>query len=161
MVDRRHRNLPRWTAPILGLFVALALALKQVLVEGEQDFSFVITFAGLGFFAGLLFLVADQTEAQRQDELTRSPGSDPQFRTIARVLALIALVVSILPIVGFLVSLAAFALNIRRRGWPRIVSFLGLAISIGMLVLIFSRQQNRVDAEQAAPEQLLPAAQFR
>lgn len=145
--------MPRWLAPVLGFVIAFALAMKQILNEGDQDFSFAIIFAALGLFGGLLLLVADQTKSQRQEELARSPGSDPQFRTIARVLALIALVVSILPIVGFLVSTAALASNIRRRGWPRIVSCIALAISIGMLVLLFGNSHGEADAEQACTGQ--------
>lgn len=128
----------RWLAPLIGLVLGLAFSLKVIEPEGERNFTFVLIFGGLGLLAGLIILVSDQTEAQRDEQRAKSPGSDSQFRTIARALAVIALIVSVIPIVGLALSLCALAANIRHRGWPRIISGLGTLIGTAVLLLLLS-----------------------
>ncbi len=142
------RQIPRWFAPILGALIAFVLAMKQVYIEKEQDFTFAIIFAALGLSGGILLLVADQSAAQRKDVITREPNADPQFRTIARVMALIGIVISIVPVVGLVFCLLALAANIRHRGWPRIVSSIGVAIGIGMTALLLTLPESNEQAEQ-------------
>ncbi|WP_411825432.1 hypothetical protein [Luteolibacter sp. AS25] len=131
--------------------------MKQVRTGGEQDFTFAIIFGALGLFGGITLLVADQSSTQRENELARKPNSDPQFRTIARVMALIGLVISIMPVVGVVFCLAALAANIRHKGWPRIVSSIGVAIGIVVTGILFTLPESNKEAEQGVGADAEPA----
>lgn len=131
-----NSKFSRWLAPLIGLIAGASLAIKQLLRERDQDFTFAIIVAGLGLLSGIIILFADQSESEREQQLAKSPQQDPEFRTVARALALIALIASIFPFVGIVISLGALAANIRYPGWPRIVSSIALVVSISIFLII-------------------------
>jgi hypothetical protein len=133
----RNRNYSRWSAPLVGLFVGLWIAIRQWSSEEDPDFSFALIAGGLGLAAGLIVLVADGSGEKRSSQPAGSSGDIPESRTIERAMAIIALVMVIFPMVGLIISLIALAANFRHPGWPRVVSALSVLISVGIHVILF------------------------
>jgi hypothetical protein len=49
---------------------------------------------------------------------------------VGRFLAILSVCLGILPIVGLAIAVAAIALNWRHRGWPKILSIVGLGLAL-------------------------------
>jgi hypothetical protein len=62
----------------------------------------------------------------------------PQQSVIGQVLAILCIILFCIPLLGFGVGVGAILTNLRTRGWPRILAWVGSGLSLAVTVLSFT-----------------------
>jgi hypothetical protein len=141
-----NTSFPRWAGPLVGAGVGLALALRLSL-DLAPEARLLPVLGGLvgGLLLGCLIWFLDPPPTTTT-EFGRRPrhnyievldnSSAPHGTFVTRFLALLSVVLCWAPFVGLVLAIPAVVLNRRARGWPRIVSWVGLALSAVVTALL-------------------------
>jgi hypothetical protein len=121
-LDRHSDNVrpgrPAWQAPIAGAIVLTVVGLRLAYVQGQPiTVEWLAGSAGVGALIGLLVALCDGP----------GPGT-----VIGRFLALVSPVTTLLPVVGVIFNLAAYATNRHHPGFHCILTRVTLVISLAL-----------------------------
>jgi hypothetical protein len=143
----KNVSFPRWAAPLVGAGLGVFLGLRALHREGQPfDVKPPAIGAAIGLFAGGIIFLLDRPASR--PETQEGPAGDPvadvpkrkssDSTLVGRFLALLSILISWAPFVNLAVALIALLVNARVAGWPRIVSFLGLVLSIAASGVFFA-----------------------
>ncbi len=115
---KENYNFPRWSGPLVGMGVGVLVGLRAA---PESEVPFVIILLGgalLGGFSGCLLMLLDPPAIQQ------GPASK-----LGRRVAVIAVLFSVVPVLGLLISSFAVWVNWRATDSPRLTSVIAFGVS--------------------------------
>ena len=130
-------SFPKWSGPVVGAVVGILVALQSVRLQVDVPILYLLAGGAiLGALAGCFMLLLDPPEPDSEsmhDVGFKSPGRHKSSRT-GTVLAVLCIVTSWVPVIGFFVGVAAVYVNFRATNWTRLTSIIGFGVSVIMLV---------------------------
>lgn len=117
-------EIPAWSGPLAGLIVGALVGLSAIPAPWPIVTLFVATGAAIGCLAGSLLLL---WQRPKQGTLVLSGW-------LGKSMAVAALVVSLIPVLGVFVSVDAIWINWRAADWPRSASVIAFGVALIMLV---------------------------
>jgi MFS family permease len=151
-----NSSFPRWSAPIIGPIVGGAIAIWVALEQGLMSWLGALALgAALGLAAGLLIWLNDAPRANAPrpiDPARFDPEASPELGRYELHFLWIVAVLSVLlfwvPLIGLVMGIIAFAVNYRYQGGPKIVSSVGLMLSLLLTCAIIGVQFMAVLADR-------------
>jgi hypothetical protein len=142
VMHNRDGSYPRWSAPFIGAIMGGVIALK---VSGEAGNGFSPTTLGMGAAVGglagaLIFLI--DVQPKEKETLTsrardRKLGIEKQNpgTLMSRFFAVLSPLLSWVPFLNVIWSIAAFLMNRKVQGWPKTISKIGLVLTVLFCIL--------------------------
>jgi|GEM_PF-1667206 len=148
-INMRNVTFPRWAAPFVGIVVGAICGFRAARGQGKDlSWEWLVGGAVLGLIASVLILlveplsrdseVAVELESSLPEENRLSRGVQGSGSVIGPVLALLSGFLSLVPIVGVCIALAAFIANNRSGNWARAVSAISLVLSLVITFAFFA-----------------------
>ena len=131
MFDNNSRQIPGWLGPLLGASISVYFVLRGAVRDGTPIPSgLLVMSAVLGGGAGCILWLVDRRGKPDQPEATERGNS------FSRAIAVVQILAFWIPVAGTFVCAAGLALNWRVVGWPKILCWVGLVLSLPLTILM-------------------------
>jgi hypothetical protein len=124
-------SLPRWLAPLVGAVLGALAGLRAARRNGDLSWLYVAGGAGIGALAGMVVWLLD----------VPNPALARPASGLGQALAVLAVVVCWIPVLGVLLSAPAFLVNRKAVGWAAKLSRLAFGIAVVLTVVIVAAFQ--------------------
>jgi hypothetical protein len=118
-------RIPRWLGPIAGAMIGAIMAIRGANREGIAiSIEWILMGSLIGAAAGSILWLVDSRDKPGSEQ----PGE--KGTTFSRAIAVIQILAFWVPIAGTCVCIFGLVSNWRARGWPRIICWIGVSLSL-------------------------------